>query len=113
MLVPLGKLIAGAKSDAILGIGDRAKIIDTIERAIELAADKSNYNVWMGDMTICSDHNGVVTLPSCVDTVIQANVGGRPTVMRSDWFAYHINGPGECCGQACGFSDDIGWSPVF
>jgi len=114
MRVQLSRVIEGSKSDAILGTQDRQVIIDFVQRAIELAADRANWDIWLDNLDICSDGCGVVTLPSFVDTVLQVNVGGRPTVFRSEWFQFHLNGPGsECCGPACGFSDDHGWSPIF
>lgn len=113
MRVSLGRVVEGSKSDAILGTSNRAKIIDTISRAIELAADRANWDTFIDNLDICSDGCGLVTLPSFVDTVIQVNVGGRPTTFRSEWFNYHINGPGDCCGEACGFSTDKGMSPIF
>lgn len=113
MIVPLGKVIEACKSDALLGTGDRTTVIDFIERASELARYKSNYNPDLATIDICSDHCGIVTLPSHVGTVLQVNVGGRPTIFRNDWFEWHVNGPGNLCGGACGFSTDIGWSPVF
>ncbi len=54
-----------------------------------------------------------MTLPSFVGTVIQVNVGGSPTVFRSNWYEFHLNGFGSKCGPSCGFSDDKDWSPVF
>lgn len=48
----------------------------------------------IGEMDICVC-NGCVTLPSDVYTVLAVNNGGLPTVIRSQWFAYHINGPGD------------------
>lgn len=113
MIVTLGAVISRSKSDAILGISDRATIIDFVNRALELAVYKANYNIWLGTMTICSDECGVVTLPSIVGTILQANVCGWPTIVRSDWYRWHINGFGDHCGASCGFTDDIGWSPVF
>lgn len=114
MIVTLGEVISGSKSDAILGISDRAKIIDFIKRGVELAAFKANWNPWLATMDVCSDACGIVTLPSIVGTVLQVNVGGYPTVFRNDWFDFHINGPGDStCGTCCGFSTDAGWSPIF
>jgi len=96
-----------------LGTSSRPKIIDTISRAIELFADKADWDIWVDELDICSDECGIVTLPSFVDTVLQVNVGGRPTIFRADWFDFHLNGPGDCCGPACGFSTDQGMSPIF
>lgn len=114
MIVTLAEVIAGSKSDAILGTSDRAKIIDYIKRAVELAAYKANWNPYLGVMDICSDECGVVTLPYIVGTVLQVNVGGSPTVFRNDWYTFHVNGPGDlACGGSLGFSTDMGWSPTF
>lgn len=114
MIVTLGTVIEGSKSDAILGISDRRKIIDYIRRALELAVYKGNLDPTLGKLDICSDECGVVTLPSFVGTVLQVNVGGHPTIFRSYWYEFHINGFGNRCGPVCGFtSDDMMWSPVF
>lgn len=114
MRVPLLRVIEGSKSDAILGTNDRSLIIDYVNRGIELAADRANWDVWVDNLDICSDGCGVVTLPSFVDTVLQVNEGGRPTTFRSQWFQFHVNGPGNrICGPTCGFSDDMGMSPIF
>ena len=113
MRVTLKRILDGSKSDAILGIDDRQLQIDYIQRAIELYADRANWDVWLDNIHICSDPCGIVTLPSFVDTVLQVNVCGCPTVFRSEWFQFHINGPGERLGPSCGFTDDRGMSPVF
>lgn len=114
MVVTLGQCISGSKSDAILGISDRAKIIDYIRRALDLAVYKGNLDPTLGVMDVCSDECGVVTLPYFVGTVLQVNVGGNPTVFRSYWYQFHVNGFGSRCGGPCGFtSDDLMWSPVF
>lgn len=114
MRVTLLRALEGSKSDAILGTSDRNVAIDYIQRAIELAADKANWDIWVDNLDICSDGCGIVTLPSFVDTVLQVNEGCRPTTFRSQWFQFHQNGPGSGpCGQCFGFTDDMGMSPIF
>lgn len=113
MIVTLGRVISGSKSDAILGISDRDAIIDYIRRALDLAVYKGNLDPTLGKMDVCADECGVVTLPSFVGTVLQVNVGGHPTAFRSYWYEFHVNGFGNRCGPACGYSDDLMWSPVF
>ncbi len=113
MVVTVKRVLDGAKSDAILGINDRALILDYAQRALELYADRADWDIFVGEINICSDPCGIVTLPSFVDTPIQVNVGGCPTVYRNHWFEFHLNGPGERCGPTCGFTDDRGRSPVF
>jgi hypothetical protein len=114
MQVTVKEVLDGARSDGILGISDRAVILDYLKRAIELAAFKANYDVFTDTLDICSDDCGIVTLPSFVGTVLQVNEGGHPTIFRDRWFQFHVNGPGsQKCGPMIGFSDDMGWSPVY
>lgn len=90
----LGEIITASKSRDVLGISDREAIIDYIQRAIELATWKAQWNPYLGTMDICSDECGVVTLPSEVGVILATNVGGFPAQFRNSWFEYHINGPG-------------------
>lgn len=113
MLVTLGRVIEGSKSSGILGIGDRTAIIDYIQRGIELACYKANYDPSVGIIDVCSDACGLVTLPSFIATVMQVNVGGYPTIFRNQWYDFHVNGLGNQCPIQIGFSNDAGWSPVF
>lgn len=118
MIVPLKMVLDGCKSDAILGLGDspsdRLKVIDYIRRALDLAVYKGNLDPTLGVMDVCSDECGIVTLPSFVGTVLQVNVGGNPTIFRSYWYQFHVNGFGSKCGGICGYtSDDMMWSPIF
>lgn len=114
-VVLLGDIINDTKSGDILGISDRAKIISYIERAIEIAEYKTNWSRYIGDIDICTDSCGFITLPSFVDTVLAVNVNGFPAYPRNGWFEYHINGPGSRqTGRITSWSwDDKGWSPVF
>jgi hypothetical protein len=101
----LGEIIAASKSRDILGIADRDAIIDYIQRAIELATWKTNWDPYLGTMDICSDCCGVVTLPAEVGVIVACNVGGFPAQFRNSWFEYHQNGPGteRGPGNAGGF----------
>lgn len=114
MLVTVREAFEGSKSPAILGTGDRNRFLDYLKRAVELAAFKANYQVWLGTLDICSNHCGYVTLPSFVGTVLQVNDGGTPTIFRNQWYDFHVNGAGhQCCGPAIGYSNDLGYSPIF
>lgn len=123
-LVTLGSVITASKSDSILGISDRARIIEYIRRGLELGIFNGNYDIMVDTIDVTSDAAGIVTLPYFVGTVLQVNVGGYPTIFRSGWYEWHINGGGTCgVGYGYGgtggnstlapFSTDIGWSPVF
>jgi hypothetical protein len=86
----LGEIIKASKSRDVLGIDDREAIIDYVQRAVELATWKANWNPYLGDMDICADECGVVTLPSEVGTILACNVNGFPAQYRNSWFEYHI-----------------------
>lgn len=118
----LGEIIEASKDNDVLGIEDRDKIIKYIQRAISLAVWKANFNPLLGDMDICCDECGLVTLPAEVGVVVACNVGGYPALFRNGWFQYHINGPGTQRGQravgitgaACSFTwEEQNLSPTF
>ena len=115
--VLLGDIIELSKSSDILAISDRAKIIRYVERAIEIASFKANWNRYLGTIDICSDSCGCLTLPSFVDTVLAVNINGHPSTPRNGWYEFHINGLGSrdnVLGQNLNFFwDDKGWSPVI
>ncbi len=116
MIVTLGRVIAGSKSQDVLGVVHRPTIIDYVTRAVEIAAYKGNFDPWIKNLDVCADQNGCITLPSFVGTVQQVNIGGQPTWFRNSWYQFHINGVGS--GNQCGcglgfFSDDMGFTPVF
>jgi hypothetical protein len=116
VIVTLGKIIEASKSNDLLGITDRAKIIDYIARAIEIAEYKTNWNSKMGTIDVCCDEHGIVTLPSFVEVPLAVNVGGYPARFHNDWFQYHLNGPGSHagCGGASHFSwEDEQFTPVI
>jgi hypothetical protein len=98
----LGEMIALAGNQDVLGISDRDAIIGYLLRAIELIAWKANWDPYLGDMDICSDSCGRVTLPSEVGVPLAVNVGGFPAYFRNSWFKYHINGPGDVRGMSAG-----------
>lgn len=132
MIVTVKEVLDGAKSDAILGVANRAIALDLLKRAIEIAAYRCNWNVWVSTLDTCSDGCGCITLPTFVGTVLQVNVGGGPTIFRTAGFEFHVNGPGSSgyggpgygswyswlgnggdWGPGGGFSDDMEWSPVY
>lgn len=118
----LGEIIAASKDNDVLGISDRNDIIKYIQRAITLACWKANYNPYLGDMDICCDECGLVSLPAEVGVILACTVGGFPALFRNNWFQYHINGPGSqrgnlangVTGAACSYTwEENNLSPVF
>lgn len=114
MIVTLGKVINACKSKDFLGITDRNTIISYIERAVEIAAYKANWNPSVETLDICSDDCGYVTLPSFVGTVLAVNINGYPAMFRNSWYEFHANGLGSRCGGSCSYQwDDKLWTPTF
>lgn len=115
-VVLLKDVIEDTKTGDVLGINDRKKIISYIERAIEIAEFKANWNRYLGEIDVCSDECGCITMPTFVDTVLAVNINGQPAYPRNGWYQYHINGPGtrDSCGAGITYTwDDKSWSPTL
>ncbi len=86
---------------------DEATILLHLTDAVRLIANKgiADPNLGAIDLCLCK---GCATLPRDVGTVLGINVDGQPTLIRDQWFQYHINGPGigDCSCQ--GYSDELG-----
>lgn len=58
-------------------------------------------------MDICA-YDGCITLPADVGTILAVNVGGHPTLIRDEFFHFHLNGPGDDECHPCAFTDELG-----
>ena len=92
-------LISDLYADAIqvLGNCDQTTVFKRMTDPARRFNNKGIADASIGEIDLCVC-NGCVTLPSDVYTVLAVNNGGLPTVIRNQWFQYHINGPGveEC-----------------
>jgi len=87
----------------------------TVFRRLTDAAKRFNHK-GISDLTVynldlcCCD--GCVTLPAEVYTVLGINVNGKPSMVRDQWFRYHIGGSGdEECLPCQNYSNEDGeWS---
>ena len=76
--------------------------------AVRLASSQSKDNDWnVGQMDLCVC-DGCVTLPADVATILGVNNGGFPTLMRDQWFQYHINGSGTTDYVPWRYTDELG-----
>lgn len=96
----------------IVGHHDLAVVFRQITKAVELLANKGDFDPLVGVLDICTSGR-IVTLPSEVETILGVNILGEPAVGRDELFQFHINGPG-ICGPQVGYE----WlhmqeSPVF
>lgn len=78
-----------------------------ITDAVKLANNQGKFDCSLAIMDICI-FNGVLTLPADVGTVLACNAEGFPSLIRDQWFQYHINGSGTECDQPWGFTDELG-----
>jgi hypothetical protein len=96
----------------IIGVCDDVKIFRWLGDAVTLISNKMDLEGWKGyldictrgcsckDTSTCNNPAGCgrkcVALPREVETVIGVNIGGQPTLGRSQLFSFHLNGPGDC-----------------
>jgi hypothetical protein len=91
-----------------LGTCDNATLYRRISDAVILASDQCKSTDWnVGQMDICVC-DGSVTLPADVATVLAVNRGGMPTLIRDQWFQYHINGSGSTNFGEWNYTDELG-----
>lgn len=86
---------------------DEATVLARLTDAVKLLNHKGIDDVNLGAMDLCLC-NGCATLPRDVGTVLGINVGGQPTLIRDQWYQFHINGGGSSDCTSCNFSDELG-----
>lgn len=92
----------------VLGKCDLTTVYKRITDAVRLAnanAKGNDWNIAEMDLTVC---DGCVTLPADVGTVLAVNRDGWPTLMRDQWYQYHINGAGSCAWRDWAYTDEVG-----
>jgi hypothetical protein len=99
-------------SKKIFGTCNEARLFVLIADALQLVANKGDFDPYTGFIDLCVDDQHV-TLPREVDAVLGVNIGGKPTLGRDQLFAFHANGPGDCT-TGCSYTwDDKGYYPVY
>jgi hypothetical protein len=100
------------KSADVLGTCDDAYVFARLTDAVSLIANQGIVDPLIGEMDICVC-NGCVTLPAEVETPLAINQGGFPTLIRDEWFQYHINGSGSHGWSDWSYSDHLGFVSTF
>lgn len=95
------------KSPEVLGTCSERVLFSRLTSAVSLVANQGIVDPLIGQMDLCVC-DGCVTLPAEVETVLGVNQGGMPTLMRDEWFQYHINGSGSLGFSAWGYTDVLG-----
>lgn len=79
----------------IVGSNDESFLFRRITDAVELLANKGDFDPLIGWLDICVS-NRVVTLPSEVETILGLSMVGQPALARDALYQFHLNGPGSC-----------------
>lgn len=95
------------KSADVLGTCDETTVFSRLSDAVKLVSNMGILDPSIGEMSLCVC-DGCVTLPSDVETVMGVNQAGFPTLIRDQWFQYHVNGPGTTAWQAWSYTDVLG-----
>jgi hypothetical protein len=98
--------VSAIYSDVISALGkcDEATVFRRLSDAVRLLSNKGVFDPTVAFIDITLSE-GTVTLPYEVETVLAVNAGCRPTLLRDQWFQYHLNGVGSELKTDCGYSD--------
>jgi len=96
-----------SESKKVLGKCDDEYVYRRISDAVRLANSQGKFDAALGEMDLCVC-DGCVTLPAEVATVLAVNSGGYPTLIRDQWFQYHINGTGTPNFIPWGYTNELG-----
>lgn len=105
-------IIDDLKSADVLGICDEPQIFRRLSEGVKLISDQGILDPSIGEMDICVCDK-CVTLPSEVGTVLAVNSSGFPTLLRDQWFQYHLNGTGSEGYTPCSYTDVVGEVSTF
>lgn len=108
-------------SEILGGIG-REKVFDRITDAINILANKSQWDSLLGSVDVFRAANfndpdaptererrsSYFVLPRYVEAVLAVNTSDTPNIPRNRWFEFHLNGPGSHEWASCGAWDDRG-----
>jgi len=96
----------------VLGKCSTSYIFKRITDAVRLANNLGKFDAAIGNMDICVC-DGCVTLPYDVGTILGTDNGGAPSLIRDQWFQYHVNGPGVQKYVPWGYTDELGSVTTF
>ena len=101
------------EASAICGGINRIHVIDRISEAVEVLANKGQWDGMTAYLDIVPSGD-VVGLPSFVETPIRINIETKPSLSRSRMFEFSINGPGTDLTEVTTLTwEDQGDSPII
>lgn len=95
------------EAKVVLGRVDDVDVFRRISDAVKLGNLQGKFDITLGIMDLWT-YDGFLTLPPEVGTILGVNHEGWPTVIRDQWFQFHINGPGMERWQPWTFTDELG-----
>lgn len=81
--------------------------------AIELLANKGEWQPALVYLDVQTDGNRTITLPSEIETPLAVLIGGKPALGHDRLFEYHLNGPGQDWSECQWKWRDGGQHPVM
>lgn len=105
-------IIKDLKSGDVFGTCDDSYVFARLTDAVSLIANQGIVDPLIGEMDIgvC---DGCVALPPEVEVPLAVNIDGHPTLVRDEWFQYHINGAGSNKWCDWNYTDYLGRTSVF
>jgi hypothetical protein len=99
-------IIDDLKSSDVLGTCELVTCFRRLSDAVKLITNQGILDPQIGEMDLCVC-DGCVTLPSEIDQVLAVNSAGMPTLIRDQWFQYHINGTGSQAYTPFNYTDVV------
>lgn len=97
---------------SIFGECSLPELLDHLNDAVELLANKGDIDPLMGFADLCCQ-GSCITLPREVEVPLAVNIGGTPTLGRDQLFRFHYNGTGDCQDVCKWEWDDMGLVPTY
>ena len=85
---------------AIAGPIGKRKLFDMITDAVDMLANKAQWDSEMGMLDVTTGDGFTFALPREIGDVLEVNICGQPARGRNRWIEFHLNGPGQfdaCC----------------
>ncbi len=95
------------KTPDVLGVCKDEIVFPRLTDAVRLISNMGIQDPSIAEMSLCVC-DGCVTLPADVDTPLAVNAAGFPTLLRDQWYQYHVNGTGSSCCVPWGYTDVLG-----
>lgn len=96
----------------VLGRVDDCYLFRRLTDAVRLANFQGKFDPTLGVIDTWV-FDGTITLPADVLTVLGVNHDGLPSIIRDQWFQFHINGPGITPWQPWTYTEELGQVCTF